>query len=1063
MDRDVDAGGFSDDETRTSTRSADDGQSGPALDEIAPAQKLGRFVILSRAGVGAMGQVYAAYDPKLDRKIALKVILTKGSESQRAYLRREAKALAQLSHPNVVTVHEVDEWRGQLLVAMEYVDGKTLKQWLVSTPPDGTDGRTKKVLRLLLQAGAGLAEAHTRGLVHRDFKPANVIVGDDDRVRVVDFGLARALAPPEKKPDRETTETAQDHSFDSSDGERITRTGRTAGTPAYMAPEQFRGQATGATADQFAFAVVAWELLFGVRPFDRRELENRAHPFGSPPPKRPDDANVPQTIERSLAKALSFRPPARHKDMKALLLELESSLRIIEGLATPRSGRMRAVVPALVVALPVGAVLLTREWSEQAEETRCEEAAKQLPTDWAQSLRGNVQDGLARGGTPGSRESAERVVALLDAYADEWNEVALAACRSANVDETWDEATTRKAQWCLERRSSEFTALATELTEPARASLHRATPAAARLRSPGPCSDLRALATAPAPPDNPASHDVLASFELLSKANAMQQLHRFDDGLSLVEEMRENNVPGLESSILNIEANLLRGSGRYEDAATSAKQAYVSAASSGDWDIAADSAISLIELVGVRLLRFPEGKEWSLHAVVAIANSGDASELREARRLSNLGSIAYRQADHHKALEYYTDALELWTHALGPEHPIIAGAAMNIANVQSMLGASKEARIRYEQALQVSTKTLGPENLQTAWIATNVGSFLSTDGDKNSAQTILTKALNVRTRELGDNHILVAETRRSLGDHYGRIGRLDESEKQLLAALKIIEEQPGKRARDMSNVLNSLVATLIDARRYDEALLYAERAASIATESLGLEHQDTAVVLHNLASVHSARGDHEAAARTFSSAIEIYQRVLGEATPHTALAMTDLAQARLAQGDTAEALRVATRALALADEVFGQGTKEWILALSVSAKVHEATGALDTSESLLQSGLSAGTAALGEGHPLVGDLRVQRGVVLAKSGLTQDALASIEEGVKILVESKAESGLLAEARFALAQVVLDASSDDALARDRAWSLAEASLDDFEAAGRTSDVEKVRHWLENARE
>ena len=224
---------------------------------------VGQFVVLRPIGRGSMGQVYAAYDERLDRRVALKLLKessTSGPTAEgRQRVLREAQAMARLSHPNVVQVFEVGEHEGQLFIAMEYVEGETLGDWQSGRP-------WRQVLEAYLQAGEGLAAAHDAGLTHRDFKPHNVVIEEPThgtmRARVLDFGIARV---GEDAPDvtdgrsRETGTVSRDH--------KLTATGRLLGTPAYMAPEQFEFAALGSQTDQFAYCVSVWEGLYGERPF----------------------------------------------------------------------------------------------------------------------------------------------------------------------------------------------------------------------------------------------------------------------------------------------------------------------------------------------------------------------------------------------------------------------------------------------------------------------------------------------------------------------------------------------------------------------------------------------------------------------------------------------------------------------------------------------------------------------------------------------------------------------------------------------------------------------------
>jgi len=201
---------------------------------------LGRFALVRQIGQGGMGVVYTALDELLGRAVAIKMIRAdRAGAVAVARILREAQALARLSHPNVVQLHDVRTADGQIFLAMEYVPGRTLRAWLEQRP-----GRAE-ILARFAEAGRGLAAAHAAGLVHRDFKPDNVLVGDDGRVRVVDFGLVAADEPARA--------TLVDAAPDPGASDTLTRAGAVVGTPAYMAPEQLRGEAADARSDQFAF------------------------------------------------------------------------------------------------------------------------------------------------------------------------------------------------------------------------------------------------------------------------------------------------------------------------------------------------------------------------------------------------------------------------------------------------------------------------------------------------------------------------------------------------------------------------------------------------------------------------------------------------------------------------------------------------------------------------------------------------------------------------------------------------------------------------------------------
>jgi hypothetical protein len=301
--------------------------------EVASGASISRYVVRGVLGAGGMGVVYEALDPELDRHVALKLLRrrTADHELPKARLLREAKAMARLQHPNVVTVFDAGEHEGHVFVAMEKVDGRTLSRWLA-------EGRRSwlEVVRVFLEAGRGLAAAHAVGLVHRDFKPDNVLVGSDGRVRVTDFGLAQDGGRIRGSAALATSTFSQSSAL--------------AGTPAYMAPEQILGQPTDARADQFAFCVSLYQALFGERPFTGRTFDELVETIGRAELQRaPAGTRVPPRIFELLLKGLQRRPDDRFASLDALLMQLE------------RASAPRRVVPQLAGAAAL-AVLGGAAW-----------------------------------------------------------------------------------------------------------------------------------------------------------------------------------------------------------------------------------------------------------------------------------------------------------------------------------------------------------------------------------------------------------------------------------------------------------------------------------------------------------------------------------------------------------------------------------------------------------------------------------------------------------------------------------------------------------------------------
>ncbi|HEY0137055.1 MAG TPA: serine/threonine-protein kinase, partial [Nannocystis sp.] len=275
--------------------------------------RLGRFVVLERLGEGGMGVVFSGYDPTLDRKVAIKVLRSQPGElgdRQRLRTMREAQALARLSHANVIAVFEVGELDGAVFIVMEFIRGVTLKDWLASTPRAPAE-----VLAVLVAAGRGLVAAHQAGLIHRDFKPDNVMVGDDGSVRVLDFGLAALEASPAEA----VTEASPD--FDpaspASDRLRLTRTGVKVGTPAYMAPEQWAGAPPDARGDQYSFCAVLHEALTGVRP--NAGVTLAALERAESPPRPAPRSELPAWLRAAVQRGLARAPEQRFASLSQLI------------------------------------------------------------------------------------------------------------------------------------------------------------------------------------------------------------------------------------------------------------------------------------------------------------------------------------------------------------------------------------------------------------------------------------------------------------------------------------------------------------------------------------------------------------------------------------------------------------------------------------------------------------------------------------------------------------------------------------------------------------------------
>jgi serine/threonine protein kinase len=352
--------------------------------ELERGEVVGRYVILSRLGAGGMGIVYAAYDPELDRKVAVKLLRSdvSGSESAggaRTRLLREAQALAKLAHPNIVAVHDVGEHEGSVWLAMEYVDGTTLGSWL-----EQRRRSWREVVEVMSAAARGLAAAHTAGLVHRDFKPDNVMVATDGRVRVMDLGLVRSVEKHVDDPPRdfETIQSAANLPISapvSGAGPvlalRVTQVGAVLGTPAYMSPEQLGGAEVDARTDVFSWCVTLWQALYGERPFLGKTLaELAANVLEGRLQPAPRARRVPAWLRRVAVRGLAVDPERRFASMEALLAAMARGRR--------RASAVKWAAAVGAVAVLGGSVEAQRRYELQQRAQACVADGAAIEASW---------------------------------------------------------------------------------------------------------------------------------------------------------------------------------------------------------------------------------------------------------------------------------------------------------------------------------------------------------------------------------------------------------------------------------------------------------------------------------------------------------------------------------------------------------------------------------------------------------------------------------------------------------------------------------------------------------
>lgn len=737
--------------------------------DIAAPLRIGRYQVREALGQGGMGVVYSAWDESLGRRVALKLLSSASGATnrRRARMVREAQALAKLSHPNVVQVYEVGEHGDDVFVAMEQVDGLSLREWLQKSKRS-----THEIEEVFSQAGMGLAAAHARDLVHRDFKPSNVIVGTDGRVRVVDFGLAYSpgLSSESAEPGGDSTTSG-----------RLTQTGAVMGTPAYMAPEQFRGEPADARADQFSFCVALFQALTGSRPYryaDLRDDASRAEILGW--------ASVPRMWRGPLRRGLSVGPSERWPSMDELLRALRGG----------RTWRQRA---PWLVAGGVG-LLLWAPWSNASTDP-CE-GVPASPAGWNEDRASEIAASFTATGAPFAADVWSSGRSSVESFASQWANAREEVCRGTPSSESLA---------CLARAETVLGAVLAEYQQVQPSNVGAVHPLSTLLESPAACSD-SAQGAFSAELDS-------GQLAALTKARAQLVATRTDAALTTLNALAAD--PELENTDAMAEVFRLRGNAHAiranNDAALRDLARSLREASSPV--VRARSLVAWI-----RLLVELEREESAADALRLLEPSvfedsppslrADLLELRAALRIS----------PDQPAVSLLEEALRLRL-AAGDDYRA-ARTRMAIANT---LSAADEPEIvaRGEQLLREvmleRKQTLGAGHPTYALSLLNLAVYLSdVRHEWAGAEKLLSQADEILGHSLETDARARAQTRLKLGEMLVRLGRLDEAETMLDSAWARLRSLPPTHTDHIAG--RTLLATFTLSRGDHAASLRHHRA-----------------------------------------------------------------------------------------------------------------------------------------------------------------------------------------------------------------------------------------------
>lgn len=704
---------------------------------------IGRYRIDRRIGSGSMGEVYLAYDAELDRKVAIKRVLTSdGREPRQIRLRREARALARLSHPNVVQVYEVGEHEQRTFLAMEYVDGETLTTWLSEPRP------WRAVLERFLAAGRGLAAAHEAGVIHRDFKPDNVLLGHDGGVRVADFGLALADAPEHAgQLDREEDDTQRSTP-------RMSVTGSIAGTVRYMALEQLLGRTVDARSDQFSFCLALYEALWGRSPFTLTSLTARRLELEAGEPRQPARSRVPHGLWPVIRRGLARAPDQRWPDMATLLAALERQ---------PRRRRWTIasllVVPTL--ALLVGGRVLAEQREHAAIVAACEADGRSFEADWNDELRLELRRALAATGLEFAPTSWALTEQRMDHYADEWSELRERACLVTELEHTRSESSRQRVDECLDHARVTFVELTKLLRAADKAMAINVGAAVAGLPVLTMCSD-DAWLDARVQVNADIRPQVAALRSRLDRVKALRLAAQFERGLAeaqrVLAEARSLAWRPLIAEVEVAVGELRDRVGEHQEARATLHRAFLDATASGNDFIALRACIALALVESSELDRPDAGLEWAELAAVLIERLNLQDGMHEASALYALARAQRANGELGLALATHRRVLALDVSVHGPSHPDNAVSLNAIGSLLFGQGQLDEAQAAHEQAWAIQEQTLGSEHPEVANTLARLATIAAARGQTDRALELAREALELEQAALGPAHLFIADT-----------------------------------------------------------------------------------------------------------------------------------------------------------------------------------------------------------------------------------------------------------------------------------------------------------------
>jgi tetratricopeptide (TPR) repeat protein len=825
----------------------------------------GQYRIERVIGEGGMGVVYLARDMKLARAVAIKVSREPSAQAI-ARSSREAIALARISHPNVVVIHHVGELRGRAYVAMEHVAGGTARSWCAV--PNRT---APAIVALYAAAGDGLAAAHAAGLVHRDFKPDNVLVGEDGRPRVADFGLARA-APGEADSGPMGAPSEP-------------RSSRVVGTPAYMAPEQLDGLEVDARADQFAFCTALWEALYGVRPFEGTTPASQRAAMASGEPKRgssPEAKSVARHIELALRRGLAIDRAARWPSLAPLLQQLRRD-----------PNQMKRRMAALALAgLAVGATLVVARSTRGEAADPCA-ASGILGEAWSEERAQEIRIALTTRPepTPWLNRTATRVIGRIEAWSARFDRTSHEVCVQGRG--AWSTPLHDRGVACLAERRGQLTAISAALRSSAKDVAEHADDLVDQLAAPERCADAVYLAAAVAPPEDPArAAQVRAAYERLAGLRTLIAAAQHDKAREgAAQVIRDAEAIGYAPLVARarlIHAQALRGADLGAGAFDELHDAYFLARQSRDAEtaaaIASDAAMALLNLS-----RDKEAADWARLAEVDAKLAADPAS--EARALVALATVAQDQGESARALEYAERLIEVDRRL--PE-PDVVEPLRTRGHALDALSRRGLALADFEQAVEHVRSRYGEEHPTIAMLLTERALIRLRDNQPEEAEKDARRSLAIALSTADPMSTVVGGALGALGASLTYVGKLDESLAVLDRSLAVSRLHDGPRSYNVASDLNNRGELLARMGRLDDAIASMNEAIAIWSEVVSSSCVEIGIAQLNIADALITADRDEEAFSAATASVAIFEKTkehIGYPRALVALGLSQLAKA----------------------------------------------------------------------------------------------------------------------------------------------------------------------------